>query len=1489
MSRKSNYNKLLKSNKKERYKMYKSGKHWMYATITAFTSIFGLSSHAENAQAVSNNTQPDAGKELDPGNILANKNSTQIPASTDKKEPEKISDLFEGLTPAGSEVSVDDKTNELNVTLPNALNPSNDLVRAATQYSENNNLITNFTSRSATGEIKDKVNVAVDSDTGRTDFDNGINNPSEQSTPTSVNVKVSDQITNLATYKAQAQANSTYASVSSWTELKAAYSDNTKTYIEVTGDFAAPTNVATRDLGWRQSNIIIDGGGHTLNMAGAAFNVGTTATTKGSIFTITNVDLIHWQSGTMSGDSFNGAADGVIDSRNAVGGYGYWNYNIDNVSLHGRDGASGTDAYQPRRLLDAEDSQVTLSGKINVAAKQELMQIGQVDIANNAEVTLQRTLGTTGYSMFYFMAIRGDNATDTGYAHTFTVGDGAKIQGNELSSYNGNTYPMVYYGYNGIKVGDNVEWSQDGFQMLLDLNRYSGSNASGREVTFGQNLKMTATRTVGNNSLYATNRSKVTFNAGTILDLQQWNNSSVVQTDAGSTITFISPKSLHLSRNTATGGVATGNLFSGAGTFTMNNSQISTWQGSDSKNATPAGNRNLKFAKLSVSGGTTTVTDTAGNTSTSNIIDTSTRELSTNAIDPGTIKLNYVDQYGKTIKTIQYPITSTDNYIGQYLQLRTKEYAMTNMPDNYMWAIADQLPTSAATDAQSGGDSTTTIDNGDSYGQADIAIVPMEGTEYTYNIYVYGNKNTNIQYQYKDLKTGQIVKSDYLNSEQEKAGTTLAPANYGNKIDWSSSYYTKTNVPDGYHYATSSELNGNIQPTETTVGTEAELVTLYLVADKQTVNVTFENADGTPLVNQASPISIDGYSGQEISYDDLLTGKITQSGYHTEEPNKFVFDNTDNKDSDVDKDPQNIIVKLYPDYQLAGIISNNSPLVDPANGQGYEQLPTTVTEGAYSSAGVSNGIINLPKTDNDLTRNGYIYTVKGPDGKVYDTLEAALNANNKYDTTSNGATKADSSPQAYEVVYEKDPVSESMSASDSTSLSDSTSISASTSTSTSLSDSTSISDSYSISTSTSLSDSSSLSDSKSTSSSLSTSESLSDSERNSQSSTDESTSLSTSDSLSKSFSESSSISMSESSSLSISSSDSLSDSLSISDSISESLITSDSTSVSESLSISISDSGSISTSNSDSVSDSTSLSTSYSTSGSISDSNSLSTSYSASGSISDSSSLSTSYSTSGSISDSSSLSTSYSTSGSLSDSSSLSTSYSTSGSISDSSSLSTSYSTSGSLSDSSSLSTSYSTSGSLSDSSSESASNSESLSLSVSESSSESASNSESLSISVSDSSSESASNSESLSISVSDSTSKSISGDISTSSSLSASISDSNSLSTSTSLSDSNSLSGSYSTSTSVSDSNSLSTSTSTSASVSDSNSLSTSMSVSDSNSLSTSMSVSDSNSLSTSMSVSDSNSLSTSTSVSDSNSLSGSYSASTSVSDSNSLSTSM
>ena len=147
-------------------------------------------------------------------------------------------------------------------------------------------------------------------------------------------------------------------------------------------------------------------------------------------------------------------------------------------------------------------------------------------------------------------------------------------------------------------------WKQDGFQMLLDFSRYSGSQSNDRTAILVKSANDGNSSTVGSNSLNVTNRAVVTFNAGTVLDLQQWNANTVVNVASGATVRFISPRALHLARLTSSGAVSAGRLITGSGTFVMNNSQISTWQGSSSQTAAPEGNRNLKLVEMTISGST---------------------------------------------------------------------------------------------------------------------------------------------------------------------------------------------------------------------------------------------------------------------------------------------------------------------------------------------------------------------------------------------------------------------------------------------------------------------------------------------------------------------------------------------------------------------------------------------------------------------------------------------------------------------------------------------------------------------------------------------------------------------------------------------------------------------------------------------------------------------------------------------------------------------
>ena len=435
-------------------------------------------------------------------------------------------------------------------------------------------------------------------------------------------------------------------------------------------------------------------------------------------------------------------------------------------------------------------------------------------------------------------------------------------------------------------------------------------------------------------------------------------------------------------------------------------------------------------------------------------------------------------------------------------------------------------------------------------------------------------------------------------------------------------------------------------------------------------------------------------------------------------------------------------------------------------------------------------------------------------------------------------------------------VSSSLSESLKTSVSQSESASTSTSLSAVKSESISSSLSESLKTSVSQSESASTSTSLSAVKSESVSSSLSESLKTSVS---QSESASTSTSLSAVKSESVSSSLSESLKISVSQSESASTSTSLSGVKSESV----SSSLSESLKTSVSQSESALTSTSlsavKSESISSSLSESLKTSVSQNESASTSASLSVEKSASVSSSLSESLKTSVSQSESASTSTSLSAVKSESVSSSLSeslkTSVSQSESISASQSVSNSESSSvsESISESQSVSNSESASVSESVSASQSESNSVSSSVSASVSASQSVSNSESSSVSESISESQSASTSESSSESESISESQSVSN--SESASASASVSESQSVSNSESASESESVSESQSVSNSESESES--------ASVSESQSVSNSESASVSDSISESNSVSNSESASVSASVSESQSASTSSVV--------------------------
>jgi hypothetical protein len=150
-----------------------------------------------------------------------------------------------------------------------------------------------------------------------------------------------------------------------------------------------------------------------------------------------------------------------------------------------------------------------------------------------------------------------------------------------------------------------------------------------------------------------------------------------------------------------------------------------------------------------------------------------------------------------------------------------------------------------------------------------------------------------------------------------------------------------------------------------------------------------------------------GYTYKIVLPDGTLVNTLAQA------LSGKVYDNTQNATgATTDSAPQIFTVEYTADYQEVNIVTNN----DPRQTNPAPAVIETIT-------GRSDASITTPRTtDSSLTREGYTYTVSGPDGTTYNSLSAALAANRVYDRTPNGAqtqgtTPTDAQIQSFTVTY----------------------------------------------------------------------------------------------------------------------------------------------------------------------------------------------------------------------------------------------------------------------------------------------------------------------------------------------------------------------------------------------------------------------------------------------------------------------------------------
>lgn len=220
-------------------------------------------------------------------------------------------------------------------------------------------------------------------------------------------------------------------------------------------------------------------------------------------------------------------------------------------------------------------------------------------------------------------------------------------------------------------------------------------------------------------------------------------------------------------------------------------------------------------------------------------------------------------------------------------------------------------------------------------------------------------------------------------------------------------------------------------------------IVLYYVAVQQTANVTFSYQTGStgPAISSASTTgnssaTINATNGSAakgnttivLDANGINVVAAIPKGYHvvssamtsgtgltysdTTKTITGAFDATANGSSGTDSTQQTINLVLAADSQTANVVVSTTSASTPTYKAGASVDKAT--------GGSTTKITFATASDTTLKQAGYTYTVTGPDGVVYATLAAAMAATPNYDTTANGSSTTDATPQTFTVTYVAD-------------------------------------------------------------------------------------------------------------------------------------------------------------------------------------------------------------------------------------------------------------------------------------------------------------------------------------------------------------------------------------------------------------------------------------------------------------------------------------
>ncbi|MFP7331347.1 mucin-binding protein [Bacillus subtilis] len=282
------------------------------------------------------------------------------------------------------------------------------------------------------------------------------------------------------------------------------------------------------------------------------------------------------------------------------------------------------------------------------------------------------------------------------------------------------------------------------------------------------------------------------------------------------------------------------------------------------------------------------------------------------------------------------------------------------------------------------------------------------------------SQSGNISFSYADAIGSPTVPADVPLAGvtgDSKTGTITAPEGYY-IVSIAGDPYNVVYTDETHQEATYSVIlddtpNGN----SATDGDSQDMVVTF-APNNQTANIIQAMPDGTTSVVDTQNAKTNQSYAYEYTtpagYYVASGSAAAASGMTTEISNdgKTVnvtgtYDNSKNTDaSGTDEQTQDTTITLSKSEQVA-MFKINVPT-----------WPTTVTAKMTPVQGYTAENITLPQgfSDSELTKDGYSYTVTGPDGEIYDTMAKALAANPIFDSTNNGSAQ-DTEAQNFTVTY----------------------------------------------------------------------------------------------------------------------------------------------------------------------------------------------------------------------------------------------------------------------------------------------------------------------------------------------------------------------------------------------------------------------------------------------------------------------------------------